>query len=300
MAATLPTSFTSSGLRCAAWVTRPDGDGPHPGIVLVRGFGATHDMKLPQYEQAFARAGIITLAFDFAHLGASEGTPRQLISLRRQLRDVDAAIDFLAHQPGVDPQRIGLWGTSLGATHVLLTTVRRHDIKAVVIQGPIVNASRAARNSGVRSVARLVAPITSDVIRAGLRLRRRYIQLVGEPGERAAVTEPGAKAGWYSMVAPGHEFDNRVAAAAGAELILSNAARKARRIEVPLLVCLPDRETLIPPRLAVRVAQRAPRGEARHYDGDHFQVYHSPLADQLIGDQVTFMTDHLRTAPPRP
>jgi alpha-beta hydrolase superfamily lysophospholipase len=77
--------------------------------VLVHGLGATHTMKLSQYEQAFAARGIVALAFDFRHLGASDGTPRQVISLRRQLADIDAALGFLAADPGVDTHRIGLW-----------------------------------------------------------------------------------------------------------------------------------------------------------------------------------------------
>ena len=43
---------------------------PHPAVVLVHGFGATHDMMLAQYEQHFAAAGIATLAFDYRNTGS--------------------------------------------------------------------------------------------------------------------------------------------------------------------------------------------------------------------------------------
>ena len=83
--ATIPTErveFRSRGTRCAAWLTMPTGAGPHPGVVLVHGLGATHDMMLAQYEQHFAAAGIATLAFDYRNTGASDGQPRQHISTR--------------------------------------------------------------------------------------------------------------------------------------------------------------------------------------------------------------------------
>ncbi|MGB3334356.1 MAG: hypothetical protein WBA79_16280 [Mycobacterium sp.] len=43
------------------------------------------------------------------------------------------------------------------------------------------------------------------------------------------------------------------------------------------------------PRHAVTVAERAPRGQARHYDSDHFEVYHPPLLDRLLLDQTDFL-----------
>ena len=66
-------SFASRGTRCAGWLTLPDGSGPHPGVVLAHGLGATHDMLMSQYEQHFAGSGIATLAFDYRHTGESGG-----------------------------------------------------------------------------------------------------------------------------------------------------------------------------------------------------------------------------------
>ena len=57
-------------------------------VVLVHGLGATHQMMLKQYEQAFSAAGVATLAFDYRTTGASAGSPRQRLSMRRQHADV--------------------------------------------------------------------------------------------------------------------------------------------------------------------------------------------------------------------
>ncbi|MDT5018010.1 MAG: uncharacterized protein QOD39_4170, partial [Mycobacterium sp.] len=109
MPATIPTErvdFRSRGTRCAAWLTLPSGPGPHPAVVLVHGLGATHDMMLGQYEQHFAAAGIATFAFDYLNTGASDGTPRQHISMREQCDDVTATMAHLADHPGIDHARI--------------------------------------------------------------------------------------------------------------------------------------------------------------------------------------------------
>ncbi|MDT7767525.1 MAG: hypothetical protein QOI30_513, partial [Mycobacterium sp.] len=93
---------------------------------------------------------------------------------------------------------------------------------------------------------------------------------------------------------PGGGFDNRVAAANTIGIALTSAKRGARSISAPLLVCVSRRETLMDWRHAEDVAWSAPRGEARYYDGDHFDVYHQPLLGDLLTDQTAFLRKHLR------
>jgi hypothetical protein len=54
-----------------------------------------------------------------------------------------------------------------------------------------------------------------------------------------------------------------------------------------------DRENLMDPRYAAAVARRAPRGVARHYDSDHFAIYHPPLVAEVLADQTAFLVEHL-------
>lgn len=290
---TTSTSFRSGGQCCAAWLTLPDGPGPHPIAVLVHGFGANHSMSLGRYEQHFAAAGIGTLAFDYRHLGDSEGLPRQRLSLRRHRRDLNAAVDFVRELPDADISRVALWGTSLGAMHVLRVAADRADIAAVVVQCPIVSGVATLRRLRPTAILRLTPAIIEDVARAAIGRGRRYIPIVGPPGSLAAVTVPGAEDGWYSTVDPGGGFDNRVAAANTIGIALTSAKRAARSISAPLLVCVSRRETLMDPRHAEDVARSAPRGEMRHYDGDHFEIYHRPLLDDLLIDQTAFLQRHL-------
>jgi fermentation-respiration switch protein FrsA (DUF1100 family) len=294
LATTTSTSFRSGGQCCAGWLTLPDGPGPHPIAVLAHGFGANHTMALGRYEQHFAKSGIATLAFDYRNLGESEGRPRQRLSLRRHRQDIAAAIDFVQGLPDVDRDRVALWGTSLGAMHVLRVAAGRTDIAAVVVQCPIVSGTAALRRLGPAAMARMTPAIIEDTLRAGIGRGRRYVAIVGPPGSLAAVTVPGAEDGWYSTVDPGGGFDNRVAAANTFGIAVTSAKRAARSIVAPLLVCVSRRETLMDPRHAEDVARRAPHGEARYYDGDHFDVYHQPLLGDLLTDQTAFLRRYLR------
>lgn len=296
MPATFPTErveFRSRGTGCAAWLTLPANDGPHPAVVLVHGLGATHEMMLPQYEQHFAAAGIATLAFDYRNTGASDGQPRQHISTREQCRDVDAALGYLARHSAVDSGRLGLWGTSLGGMNVVRVAAGRDDVAAAVVQCPIVHGPGAARKLGLLAALRLSPAITEDILRRVVRRGRRYVPIVGPPGGFAMVTVAGAEAGWNSTVPSGAQFDNRIAASDALSMVTTSALRLARNVKAPLLVCVCDRESLMDPAYAALVASRAPRGIARHYDSDHFHVYHPPLLSQVLVDQTAFLQEHL-------
>ncbi|MEM6106216.1 alpha/beta fold hydrolase [Mycobacterium sp. 050272] len=286
-------SFLSRGTRCAAWLTLPAGPGPHPGLVLAHGLGATHGMSMSQYEQHFAKSGVATLAFEYRHIGESDGAPRQRFSMRGHRHDVEAACAYLRTHGSIDAARVGLWGTSLGALHVLQAASHGVDVAAVVVQCPIVHGPATLRRGGLLPALRLTPAIVADAISRLRGAGRRYVPIVGRPGDLAAVTVAGALQGWHSTVSPGYTFDNRMAAMDMLGILPSSAKRGAVKIKAPLLVCVSRRETLMDPRHAEDVAAAAPRGIARHYDSDHFEVYHAPLLNELLADQTAFLQEHL-------
>jgi uncharacterized protein len=217
--------------------------------------------------------------------------------MRRHQQDIVAALEYLRRQENIDAARVGLWGTSLGAMHVLQVAAQcvdqRFGIAAVVVQCPIVHGPATLRRNGFRPVVRLTPAVVEDVLRRMCGAGRKYVPIVGTPGGLAAVTVAGARDGWYSTVPPGSTFDNRVAASDVIGIAVASAKRRAAKIKAPLLVCVSQRETLMDPRHAEDVAHRAPRGVVRHYDGDHFQIYHPPLLGELLADQTDFLQEHL-------
>lgn len=75
---------------------------------MAHGFGGTKDSGLAPFSERFAEAGIDVLAFDYRGFGASDGEPRQTISLERQIADFHSAIAAAQDLPDVDG--IALWG----------------------------------------------------------------------------------------------------------------------------------------------------------------------------------------------
>ena len=80
-----------------------------------------------------ARAGYGVLLYDARGRGQSQGDPDAYGWTCG--RDVDAAITWLERRPDVKPGRIGALGLSTGADVLIETAARRHDLRAVVVDG---------------------------------------------------------------------------------------------------------------------------------------------------------------------
>lgn len=140
--------FLSEGVRCEADLYLPpdfDEAGRYPAIVLGHGFTVARS-SLVEEGRMFAEAGFVALAVDYRHFGGSDGVPRGRLHPMQEVDDVRAAIDWLESQPGVDPRRIGLWGTSFGAG--VVTFVAANDIRAraCVAQAPILDGDAWIRS----------------------------------------------------------------------------------------------------------------------------------------------------------
>jgi pimeloyl-ACP methyl ester carboxylesterase len=85
------------------------------------------------------------LLFDYRHFGDSDGEPRQLLSAQRQLQDYAAALNFIRNAPGVDPDRVALWVSSLAGGHVVEAAVQDGHVAAVVSQAPALRRRRPQR-----------------------------------------------------------------------------------------------------------------------------------------------------------
>src|SRR5437867_8314985 len=85
-----------------------------PGVVFFHGFTGdrmeSHWMFV-KCSRALARAGIASLRFDFYGSGESDGEFPE-ITLRGEISDALAAVEFFRRQEGIDSRRIGLVGLS--------------------------------------------------------------------------------------------------------------------------------------------------------------------------------------------
>ena len=143
-------SFSSAGDRCRAWhfvAAADDFAGPagRPVVVMAHGFGGTKDSGLEPFAERFSAAGLDVVAFDYRGFGASDGQPRQSVSVDRQLADYGAAVAAAQELPGVDRTRLVLWGSSFSGSHVLRVAARCADVAAVIGMTPLTSGLAASR-----------------------------------------------------------------------------------------------------------------------------------------------------------
>ena len=137
--------FNAEGTTLRGWLYRPDGADVVPGVVMAHGYSAVKEMYLDSFAEVFAQAGLAALVFDNRNFGASDGEPRYEIDPWQQVRDYRHAITYLQTLPGVDRDRIGVWGSSYSGGHVLVLGAIDKRIKAVACQVPLISGSENGR-----------------------------------------------------------------------------------------------------------------------------------------------------------
>lgn len=294
--------FDSHGTECDGWFFTSDAAGPfdnsagRPVVVMAHGLGGTKDSGLEPFARRLAAAGLAVFAFDYRGFGASDGTPRQRIHLAGQLEDYRSAIAAAGSRPGVDRSRVVLWGISQSGGHVLTLAAERADVRAVISVAPMVSGLSAGRHALAQHGPFAMATATVSGIRSALATRLgaapTMLPLVGEPGERAALTAPGYYESYLALAGP--TWRNEVDAAVGLEIGGYRADRHAVRITAPVLVQIADFDRAAPPQAAAKAAFAA-RAEVRHYPCDHFDVFAgNDWFEPAVEDEIRFLTRKLQ------
>jgi dienelactone hydrolase len=113
---------------------------PGPGIILLhqcnRERHAWSELALQ-----LSQKGFHVLTLDYRGFGESDGTihnslppqERQLLMKEKWRGDIDAALQYLVSQPGVDKNRIGAGGASCGVNQAIQLARRNSVIKSLVL-----------------------------------------------------------------------------------------------------------------------------------------------------------------------
>lgn len=138
-------SYLSEGLKIYGLLTIPNGEKPVTGwpvIIFNHGFIPPRQYRTTEryiaHVDNLARSGYIVFRSDYRGHDQSEGTPRGAYSTPDYVIDVLNAVSSLKRLPEADPQRMGMWGHSMGGYITLRVMVISKDIKAGVIWGGVV------------------------------------------------------------------------------------------------------------------------------------------------------------------
>jgi uncharacterized protein len=131
-------SIPSAGLRLHGVVRVPDGLKPgerSAAFLVLHGFGGNSESQnTMQPTRVLGEYGYVTQRFDMRGCGKSEGEFGRIICLE-QVEDLGNALDFLARHPAVDPDRIGVIGSSFGGAVAVYGGGVNPRIAAVISNG---------------------------------------------------------------------------------------------------------------------------------------------------------------------
>jgi fermentation-respiration switch protein FrsA (DUF1100 family) len=137
--------YLSEGLKIYALLTVPRGEKPEGGwpvVIFNHGYIPPVQYRTTEryvaYVDAFARNGYIVFKPDYRGHGNSEGEATGGYGSPAYTIDVLNAVSSIKNYPDADPDRIGMWGHSMGGHITLQSMVVTEDIKAGVIWAGVV------------------------------------------------------------------------------------------------------------------------------------------------------------------
>lgn len=165
--------FYSEGVKCYGKLYLPKDfsqESKLPAIVLAPGSSETA-RTTEQYAAYFAERGLIAMVMDYRGWGRSGGyvelvdnvqsddrlrfsqmtakvrIRRKRLLPQQQILDIRNALYYLQGEPGVDRNRIGVWGSDLSGGHAIVIAATDARVKAVVAQAPYLAGKEAPRHA---------------------------------------------------------------------------------------------------------------------------------------------------------
>lgn len=258
-----------------AWL--PDADA-RAVVVIVHGLGE-HGGRYDHVARRFAAAGFACYAADHYGHGRSDGGRANIGRMDRIVDDLSEFVGFAtAHTPGVP---LFLLGHSMGGLIALqYATGDPAELAGLVLSGAATKIE--AGSPLLRGAARLLSAATPNL---------GVLTLPPEDVSR----DPDVVAAYRADPLVHH---GKVPARTGAELLATSQALPDRleRLRIPMLIMHGTEDRLATPEGSRMVHQRATMQDRtlRLYDGLHHEIFNEPEHDEVLGDVVAWMVEHIR------
>ena len=174
-------SYLSEGLKQYALLTVPNGTPPAtgwPAIIFNHGYIPPEQYRTTEryvaYVDGFARNGYVVFRPDYRGHDQSEGNASGGYGSPDYTIDVLNALSSVKQYAAVDPERIGMWGHSMGGHITLRSMVTTQDIKAGVIWAGVVA-------SYPDLMSRWRRPVPASVPTRARRWRDDFVARYGSP-----------------------------------------------------------------------------------------------------------------------
>jgi len=251
------TITTKSGYELAAIYNKPETvSGKYPFVLLLHGFtGWKEEEHISTLADRLAEVGIASIRFDAPGSGESSGNWQEDYRVSNYLKAVKEVTDYAVKNLSIDPDRIGIWGHSMGGmTAIIAAGEHLYDFEAVCGSQPSPgNIGRDYRDDP------------------------QYWE------EHEGITINSEHFGSFWL--PAAHFIERMQ---------YKAPESVKNIHVPILFIAGDEDDLVPPE-HVRVTFEAANEPKQYleYHTDHFYKRYPTVLEQINKDTVDFFVKAL-------
>ncbi|NEG64734.1 alpha/beta fold hydrolase (plasmid) [Pantoea agglomerans] len=261
-----------------------------PVIILCHGFCGIQEILLPAFAEAFTQAGYATLTFDYRGFGDSEGERGRLVPAM-QIADILSVIAWAKDQPALDPDRIGLWGTSFGGCHVFGAAANNPDVKCIVSQLAFADGeSIVTGKMDAAGKSAFIATLEKMDQKRKSSGKEMFVAIT------RVLNDDESKAFFEENRQQYPKMDIKIPFLTVRETLLYKPAGNAGKVTCPTLVVVAGQDSVNPPEqgralfdaVAATEKQLFEEKKARHYDiysGQHFA--------SVIKAQIAWFATHL-------
>lgn len=288
--------FSSKGLLCRGWLYLPDDlkeNQKAPAVVMAHGFSALKEQVLPEYAERFTAAGFVTLVFDYRYFGESEGEPRSQLFPLEMAEDYRNAISRLYYQPEVDPDRIGIWGTSYSGGLVVYLGTHDKRVKAVVAQVPATFNPESRRAMDPERWDKVGQFLMQDRIERYKTGVVKYMKVVAPEGEPCVLPGKEAYDGYMEIKVP--NWRNQITLESLEKIREFDPVSLVHMMDPTALLLIPaENDNLLPIATVKEIYEKAREPKAMKIQPiTHFEIYKEPWLSKSANMAIDWYQKYL-------
>lgn len=258
----------------------------YPAVVVTGPMLSVKEQAQSVYAKRLTENGYVTLVFDGAYFGESEGMPRSQELPEVKESDIEGAVDYLVSLPYVDSDRIGGLGICGSGSYMSVAGVKEPRLKAVTAIVPAIS------DISTSAMAGFFKP--EEEVKAA---KEKYEK--GEGGIEYLNFMPRAfeegAAYYYTSRGTHPRWSNRVVAWSQLELVKYNVTNIMKDMKKPYLVI--TGENAWSKDASAEVFEAVPHDNKKMYvipEAGHFDMYDlAPFVSEAFEYIVPFFDKNL-------
>lgn len=128
-------TFYSDSNKIAGYLFTPAdwkaGDPPRPGILVLAGYSGNTQADCTHMMKRLCAEGWFVFGYDYVGFGKSDGKRNRHRPLEQAQNTYDA-LTYMQTVPGIDPERLAIYGTSFGCANGIWVTAHDERVKCLV------------------------------------------------------------------------------------------------------------------------------------------------------------------------